>query len=192
MLSKISKKNTRGAFELSISTVIIIAIGATLLILGLVLVRNVFSGATGSIDLIDRNVKSQINQLFNEDSRKTVVYLPDNEARVEKGKSYNIEFAIKNVVRGESEAGKFTYSTQVSEVEQGCTGLSIDKAERFITLGRASSSPIPILPGDEPVSRTIKITPSEDSPLCSITYDIIVKKDGLEYDTNYFILSIEG
>ncbi len=188
-LRKISSK--KGAFELSITTVIIIAIGATLLILGLILVKNIFSGATGSIELIDRNVKSQINQLFNQDDRKTVVYLPDNEAQVGKGKSYNIRFGIKNTVRGESQAGQFTYVVRVSEVEQGCRGLSAEKAESFIRLGRASSSPIPILPGEEPKERIIVAEPSDDSPLCSITYDIIVKKDGADYDTNFFILRIE-
>ena len=184
--------NKKGAFELSISTVIIIAIGATLLILGLIFVNNIFDLASTTVDLIDKNTKSQINQLFNEDDRKTVVYLPANEAVVKKGKSYNVEFGIKNTVRGESNAGQFTYQTRVSEVESGCQGLSESKAQGFIALGADSTRPISILPGGDPEERTIKLEIPDDAPLCSVTYDIIVKKDGADYHTNYFILDIEG
>lgn len=185
-------RNKKGAIELSVGTVVIIAIGVTLLILGLVFVRNIIQSATGSVELIDRNVKAQINQLFNEDDRKTVVYLADNEAIVEKGKSYNVRFGIKNTIRGESEAGQFTYQTRVSEIQRECRGLSEAVADSFIIVGGEVTNPIPILPGGEPVERIIKVEPSETAPLCTIIYDIIVKKDGQDYDTSFFILRIEG
>ena len=58
----------KGAIELSIGTIIIIVLGMTMLILGLVLVRQIFSVATKSIDSIDGQVKDEINkQLGNQD-----------------------------------------------------------------------------------------------------------------------------
>lgn len=178
----------RGALELSVGTIVIIVLAMSMLILGLVLVRNIFSGATEASDLINDNVKSQIQKLFNEEDRKTVVYLPDNSAEISKGKSYNVLFAIRNNVRGESEAGSFTYETKATEVEQGCR-LTLQQADSYIRLGR-SGGPVKITPGTDPVERKIEVRASDSAPLCSITYDIVVKKDGQTYDTNFFTLQI--
>ena len=180
----------RGAIELSMSTIVILVLAMSMLILGIFLINKILGGASGTVDLIDKNVKAQINQLFNTDDRRVVVYLPGNTAEVKKGKSYNVEFGIKNVVRGESQAGQFTYQTRSSEVGGSCRGLSLEQAERFIETGRASTQPIPITPGDRPTERTIMIEIPETAPLCTVTYDIIVKKDGQDYDTGYFILRI--
>ncbi len=180
----------KGAFELSIGTVVVIVIAMALLIMGLVLVRNIFQGATGSVDLIDKNVKSQINQLFNEDDRKTVVYLPDNTADVKKGTSYNVAFSIKNIERGTGEAGQFSYTVRASEVETGCR-LTLQQADSYIRLG-STGGPIRILPGEDPKERTIVFEAAETAPLCSIIYDIEIKLDGQIYDTNFFIMKIIG
>jgi len=191
MLRKIRRKRKKGAFELSIGTVVVIVIAMAMLILGLVLVRNIFGGASSSVDLIDKNVKSQINQLFNEDNRKTVVYLPDNAAEVKKGKSYNIVFGIKNIARGESEAGSFTYTVEAGEIGDNCR-LTLQQADSYIKLGGGTSRPIKISPGDKPVERTIVFEASDTAPLCLLSYNINIQKDGVDYDTNFFIINIVG
>ena len=181
--------NKKGALELSVGTIVVIVIAMSMLILGLVLVRNIFSGATEATELINNNVKAQINQLFNQEGTKTVVYLPDNQADVEKGKTYNVRFGIKNVVQGEASAGKFTYQVSVGEIENGCQ-LSEQQAETYIRLGKSGA--LDILPGEEHKEQIIQVRASETAPLCSIKYDIKVKKDGQDYDTAFFILQIKG
>jgi hypothetical protein len=56
----------KGAIELSMSTVVIIVLAMTLLIGGLVLVRNIVSGANQVVDLTNDNVLKEINSLFSE------------------------------------------------------------------------------------------------------------------------------
>lgn len=68
-------KQKRGAFEMSITTVVILVIAMAMLILGLVLVRNVFKGATTSVDTINEKVRNQIINLFNEEDANVVVKL---------------------------------------------------------------------------------------------------------------------
>jgi hypothetical protein len=182
--------NKKAAIELSIGTIVIIVLAMSMLILGIVLIKNIFFGATSSVELIDRNVKAELNRLFNDESTKSVVYLPDNQAEIDKGKGYNVRFGIKNVVRGEAEAGSFTYSVTVGEVETGCR-LSEAEADSYIRLGK-SGGPIKILPGEDPKERIIVVEVTENAPLCSVTYDITVKKDGQDYDTNFFIVRIKG
>ena len=181
--------NSKGAIELSISTLVVIVLAMAMLILGLVLVRSIFTNATDATELVNDNVKAQINKLFNDQDTKTIVYLPNNEAEVNKGNSYNVRFAMRNTARGaESQAGSFTYAISASEVEQGCR-LTLQQADKYIKLGKAGG-PISILPGDEPKERVIVIEPDENAPLCSINYDIVTKKDGQIYDTNFFIVRI--
>ena len=183
--------NKKGALELSIGTVVVLVIGMSMLILGLVLVRQIFIGSGEAVELISKNVKAQINKQFNEDENiKTRVYLPDNQAEIKKGKDYKIDFGIKNVVRGEGEAGSFNYEVKATEVESGCR-LTTVQADSYLKLGRIGG-PIKISPGDDIKERSIIIRASDAAPLCSITYDIIVKKDGQAYDTNFFIVKIIG
>jgi hypothetical protein len=183
-------RSKKAAIELSIGTIVIVAIGTTLLILGLILVTNIFTSASGTVDLIDKNTKAQINRLFNENDEKTVIYLPGRQADIEKGQKGRIEFGIKNIVRGTSTAGSFTYQVRASEVQQGCSGLTLQKADSFIATGR-SGKPVSILPGDT-IERDIIMEVSEDSPLCIVKYDVIVKKDGQDYETNFFNLDIQA
>ena len=64
-----------GALELSIGTIVIIVLAMSMLILGMVLVRNIFSGSSENILQMNDKVKDQINRLFVED-KKPVIYLP--------------------------------------------------------------------------------------------------------------------
>jgi len=62
-----------GAIELSIGTVVIIVLAMSMLILGIVLIRNIFGSATTAITEIDQGVKNEINKLFSENEEKTLV-----------------------------------------------------------------------------------------------------------------------
>lgn len=65
----------RGAIEMSITTVVVLVLGMTMLILGLGLVRGIFGTATDSVDQIDQKVKSEIAQLFSDDQQDVVILL---------------------------------------------------------------------------------------------------------------------
>jgi len=181
--------NNKGALELSIGTIVIIVLAMSMLILGLVLVRSIFTGAKYNVESLNKNVEAEINKLFNEKGGKTFVYLPDNQAEVKKGKSMGIAFGIKNSVQGESESGRFTYSIKASSVQTGCR-LTLQQADTYLILG--SSGTLNIQPGAEPQLRIVKFQAPESAPLCEISYDLIVTKDGQAYDTNFFNVKITG
>lgn len=67
-------KNKKAAIELSIGTIVIIVIAMTMLIMGIVLVRNIFGGATTSVDSLNDKVRSEIASLFTEEGEKIVIY----------------------------------------------------------------------------------------------------------------------
>jgi hypothetical protein len=184
-----SLKNKKAAIEMSISTIVVIVLAMSMLILGLVLVRTIFGGAKYNVDALNKNVEAEINKLFNEKGGRIFVYLPNNQADVTKGKSFGVAFAIKNDVQGETGASTFAYETKAASIQKGCQ-LTLEQADGYVVLGGSGS--IQLSPGDEPKMRLIKIQPSGTAPLCEISYDLIVKKDGLPYDTSFFILKITG
>lgn len=72
---RIQMMQRRGAIEMSITTVVVLVLGMTMLILGLGLVRGIFGTATDSVDQIDQKVKSEIAQLFSDDQQDVVILL---------------------------------------------------------------------------------------------------------------------
>lgn len=183
--------NKKGAIELSIGTMVVIVLGMSMLILGIVLVRSIFTGATGAVELVNKNVESEINKLFAQDSNiRTAVYLPDGRAEVKQGVSYNVRFGIKNTDRGDSTGGnEFRYTVKSKEVEQGCRGLTLEQASKYLKLGVAGSATL--IPGADPKEQVVVLQIPEDAPLCLITYEIEVRRGAEVYDTNSFIVDIK-
>ena len=189
-LSKIKPKNRKGALELSIGTLVIIVIGMAMLILGLVLVRNIFGIGTGVVDLVDQAAKDELNKLFNDPNTRSVVYLSGGVAEIKPGNSYNLEFGIKNVLSGSEGVGaKFAYTVFASEVEEGC-GITETDADGIITIGKSGSG-LTIPPGADPSPQTVRLKAGEGFPLCSMKFNIDVTfNDNLPYHTNSFIVEV--
>lgn len=187
MIRKIkTQKNKRAAIELSIGTIVVIVLAMAMLILGLVLVRNIFTGATHNVDQLNKNVEDEINKLFNERGDKIVLYLPKSEADVQQGESYGIAFGIKNTVEGESQAGRFSYKIQSSDIQTGCQ-LTLQQADSYIRLG--STGTFDLSPGQIRYN-LVKVQPPSTAPLCEMRYDIIVSKDSQSYDSTFFIVKV--
>lgn len=181
-------RNKDGAFEMSVGTIVVLVIGMTMLILGIVLVRTIFTGATGSVDVINDNVKAEINKLFSDSNKRLVINLPDNQVKIKKGQSFGIAFGVRNNIEGQAGSTTFSYSTAVAEVESGC-GLSVSEADSYIRLGKEGS--VELSPGGEPKTLRLVVEPTDAAPLCSVSYEIQVRTpDGNIYDSDRFIVDI--
>ncbi|MEK6859794.1 MAG: hypothetical protein AABX54_03190 [Nanoarchaeota archaeon] len=75
-----------GAIEMSMSTIVVLVLAMSMLILGLVLVRSIFRTATNSVNELDNKVRTEITNLFVDESNKVVVKLgSDYTARITAG-----------------------------------------------------------------------------------------------------------
>jgi hypothetical protein len=163
--------NKKAAMEMSVGTIVTIVLLMTVLILGLVLVRTIFTGAIDNIDGIDQAVKGEINKLFAEgSSKKIVIYPPTKLIRIKKGTdNLGFGFSIRNV---EGEAEKFSYS--ISAEETNC-GMSLSEAEDLITLGKKRND-IVISAGsimENPIF--VRFGIPETAPPCQIRYSILIE-----------------
>lgn len=92
-----AQTNRRGALELSIGTIVVIVIGMSMLILGLVLVRTIFSFGNDSVDEISEQVQSEIQNLFDDESGNLVVRLGSaGLAKVKPGDRFNVAIGAQH------------------------------------------------------------------------------------------------
>jgi hypothetical protein len=167
-------KNKKAAMEMSVGTIVTIVLLMTVLILGLVLVRSIFSGAIENIDGIDQAVKSEINKLFAEDdSRKIVVYPSSRKIIIKKGTdNLGFGFAIRNVLQQEE---KFSYN--VVAVESNCD-MRLTEAEDLIALGKERKN-INLPAGsimDSPIF--VRFSIPDTAPPCNIRYEVQLFNQG--------------
>ena len=173
--------------ELSMSTIVIVVLAMSMLILGIILVKNIFSGTSDNISTINDDVKDQINQLFAEDSR-IAVYLSNQIAEIEQNEDWGVAFAIKNLQAGTADAGEFTYEVSVSDpdVEQNC-GIGESTAQSWIKTGRTDT--VTIAPGETYYGIARFLIP-ENSPLCTVRFHIDVTLDGKAYASDFFDVEV--
>jgi hypothetical protein len=87
----------KGALELSIGTVVVVVIGMSMLILGLVLVKTIFSGSTSSVDDLNEQVQNEILNLFDDNSGNLMVKLGSaNTAKVKPGERFNVAIGAQH------------------------------------------------------------------------------------------------
>ena len=177
----------KGAIEMSIGTIVIIVLAMSMLILGMILVKNIFSGASENVLQMNDKVKDQINKLFVEDKR-TVVYLPNQIAKIQQNEDWGVAFGIKNLERGTAEAGRFHYEVVVSDpdVRSKC-GVGERDVESWIKTGR--SDDVTITPG-ETYFGIVRFMVPESAPLCTVRFHIDITKDNVAYATEFFDVEV--
>jgi hypothetical protein len=181
-------KNKNAQMEMSVGTIVTIVLLVTLLILGVVLIKNIFTSAKGVVDLTDQQLRSEVSKLFSEDS-KTSIY-PDTRLIVIKQETTDgAGIGIKNLLQGASGNGNFSYAVVVSDdqIQTKC-GISADTAQSWIVTG-GSESNIPIPSGDFSTQKVLFQIPT-GSPLCVIRFRVNVQANGQSYATDYFDLQV--
>jgi len=182
------KKQKKAAIELSIGTIVIIVLAMSMLILGLVLIKSIFTGAKYNVDQMNNKVKDEINKLFVED-KKTVIYLPNQKAEIQQNDEWGIAFAIKNTAKGTSEAGKFNYDVIVSDpnVAKNC-GVGEREVEDWIETGQSDT--INLMPG-ETYYGIVRFFIPEGSPLCTVRFHLEISKDNVKgWATDFFDVEV--
>ena len=117
--------NRQGALELSICTIVVIVIGMSMLILGLVLVRTIFSGSTKSIEDLNDQVQSEILDLFDDDSGNLIVKLGSvDTAKVKPGNRFNVAIGAQHPDGNAVTRETLQYRVELSEdSDENCLRL---------------------------------------------------------------------
>ena len=190
-LSKIKIGNKRGALELSIGTIVILVLAMSMLILGLILIRTIFSGAKNNVQTMNDKVEAEINKLFVEDQR-AVLYLPNRIAEIKQGDQFGLGFAIDNKIATQ----KFRWTVVVSDdnIRKKC-GISERVAEEWITTGGTGDTGDQLASGQkyyDVIRFNIPEGAVSDISSCLVRYKLLLKKeDGTSYSILPFDIDIK-
>ena len=188
-------KNKKGAMELSMTTIIIIILGITLLSLGIVFIKGIF----GKINLLTEeafeNAQKEINEKMGADEK---FYIPGLQFEVAPGKSKTINLGVQNIGTGGTAVFKiFIEGKDTTINDQWDTGgnkpgegwetpmLQIIKLAEKKAMPIAVTVPKTAIPGDL-VYFTIRVTCTCDDSRCDTT----ICDGSTTYDSEQLIIKV--
>ena len=158
----------KGAIELSMTTIIVVVIGVTLLILGLVFVRGIFSKLGGLTEKEFEIAEQQLNERMSGADRMGVY--PDI-VEIAPGESTSVAVGIKNFVADESETTSSKFRVDVTP--------SANSKKEWITL----PPELNLRPGDRKVFKIIVQLPNNAVLGRSYTFTVTSYKGNEEWDS---------
>jgi hypothetical protein len=183
------RKNKKAAIELSMSTIVILVLAMAMLVLGLILIKNIFTGGTTAIDKVTAGVEKEINDLFADKNAKIVIYPSTKTISMEQGGSNKgFAFSVRN---NDLDPVKFKYNVAVDpefDIQTKCK-IRASEANSWLLISSGSIN----LGANEKMedSELIKFTLPESAPVCTIRYRLIVQKeDGTPYGDRSIDLDI--
>jgi hypothetical protein len=177
----------KAAMEMSIGTIVTIVLSVTMLILGVVLIKNIFTGGEDIVNMGTDLAKSRVQTLLGEDER--VVIYPDTDAiEIKQEKMGAALIGIKNLGSEET----FSYLIKVYDIGNSCPDSMTNEKAMSLLESRENASDIMIPSGDS-VSKKIIFKIPLGTPLCTIGYTVEVRlEDGTPYASKDFYIEIKA
>ena len=179
---KLSKINTnkKAAFELSVSVMIVIVLAITLLIFGLIFIRNIFGAATENFDVLSNQVRDEINRIFTDEGKKIVIFLgEDKTANIRAdGESFNIVVAARTLA-GTRVTGRddIQYKMELDDTARvNCLNtLGRSQTENLFLQRMDEWNNMEVFEGDDSARTAIQMRVPEGTALCSQKVFITVR-----------------
>jgi len=174
-----------GAIEMSIGTIVIVVLSMSMLILGMVLIKNIFSGATSIANLNEDQISSEIAKLYGDD-KGLVIYPAVDIFEVEIGSPNAFAIRIKNLLKG-ADASNAVFSYSITPDNFLECGLS--QAQILGWMKGVDGSGISIPVAGEDIEKILIEIP-EGAPLCSFKVRVSVRQNGQAYATDQMFIQI--
>jgi len=177
--------------ELSIGTIVILVLAMTMLVLGLVLVRTIFTGATDSAEELNTQVLDEIKTLFTDDSRDILIKLgSDKTARIKAGTD---NFGIHILARTETgiaEDADLKYKLELIAGNENCQ-LAIGTPEVEAFFEQNFDQDLEFTDSNDNVAGVrIGISVPDDTPKCTQKVKISVKEGTDSLGSESFVIQI--
>jgi len=175
--------------ELSISTVVIIVLAMSMLIFGMILLKDIFKGASGAIDNVNKGVINEIDDLFADKGAKLAIAPSTRKISIEQGKgNKGFAFSVRNINNDER---TFTFTVEVDNnfgIQTKCK-ISGREANEWVLIPSGSFT---LGPGEKhQLPELITFEIPIDAPICTIPYKISIGGAGESYVNTNVELTIE-
>lgn len=184
-------KNKAGAMEMSVGTIVTIVLLVTMLILGVVLIKNIFFSATSVVDLTDQQLRSEVNKLFSEDS-KIAIYPSTKLVEIKQDAINGVGVGIKNLLTGSSSETIFNYEVLISDPDLAtkCNGIAEEEVLGWISAGKAGKDIL--IPSGDYSAQMIRFEIPVGAPLCTIRFRVNVYAGENPYSSDFFDIKIKA
>jgi len=173
--------NKKAAMEMTMGTVVTIVLMIAMLIVVLFFIDKIRDTGTNAIDGIDEAIRTEMEKLFSDDENlKVVMYPTSRKVSMKSGDTGGFGFLIRNIEMSVDEVeNTFTYEVSAGEVTSSCS-MTLEEANDLIALRKAGTV---IIPSGDILQNAIIVSYKipETAPLCLISYDLNIKKNGKTY-----------
>lgn len=184
------KREKKAAIELSMGTIVILVLAMAMLVLGLVLIRNIFSGGTVAITKIGEGVNKEIDDLFTKTDEALAIYPGTRKLKIEQGTADDgFAFSVRNKNLDETQ---FKYEIGVDpdfNIQQKCK-IRASEANDWLSIPSGSFT----LAGSSKMesAKIVVMNIPESAPAnCPIPYIVTIKeRDGAFYTEGTVILTV--
>ena len=189
-----NRSNKKAAIELSVTTVIIIVIGVSLLILGMFLVRNIMCGAIGLTGTSLDKAKDELNRLFGSAGGEVVCLGSVGEAvKMSPGQQNYVYCSVKATAQN----AKYQIAVDRNQIQYKPDDNSAAPPATsgwILDSGWGGTSGIVIPPGDDEPKTILVINVPTDSPDMTIIVPYSASRNGQVIKSNklYFKVSRSG
>ncbi len=158
-----------GAMELSVNTIVVIVLSVTMLIIGIVLVRNIMCGALGLTVDINNKVRGEITRLFGASEGEVQCIGAGGEPVQMIPGQLNFVYCGINAERTE----EYVINAQVTAAPEGITETQV--TQRWVKSSTWEGS---VSPGDREPKKVMRLDIPNDAPEGLLTIRLTVKKVG--------------
>lgn len=170
--------------EMSVGTIVTIVLLMSVLVLGLVMVKNIFGGAKGAISMTTDQLNTQAAKLFSNSDQNVLITPNSAELTIKSGKTDAFGVSIRNNAKNVNSGTSFSY--QVTPQQNSC-GFTNNQTMSLISLGAEQTLAISIS-GIE--SSKVVFNIPDNTPKCDVSYRIKVMKGTELYGDPQIILHL--
>ncbi len=181
----------KAAMEMSIGTIVTIVLSVTMLILGVVLIKNIFSSASNSVSMADEKMKSEMNNLFTKEGTKLAFSPSDRKVRIKQGtQGEGFAFSINNE-NFDDTAFEYTLYIGDYDLQKNCGIESKALVESWMIQNKGVINVPASSAMEEP--KLILFNIPKNAPKCTITYILNVTNQNtgkLYSETEVFMIIV--
>jgi len=185
------RRGKKAALELSIGTMVIIVLAVTMLILGLVLVRNIFGIATDSITDLGDKTKDAIAALFTDESTDVMVKLgTENTAKIRpSSETFGIAIAARTTDGTATDRERLEYTLTLSPTTgSDCVAVYGEAQTRSLFITQLDTPLNFDAYDDDKAFALVEVLIPEGTPRCTqkVLIDVVDTQTGNPVGGNFF------
>lgn len=164
----IRPRGNKAALELSVGTVVILVLGITMLIMGMVVTRSIMCGALGLTKEVNGRVRAELDKLFESTGGEVACLGSGDTVKMAPGETNIVHCSIKA-------PEKANYKIEVANVGSTASALSKETVQKWVATKTAWEGQV--APGDFDSKKPVRLNIPNNAPEGNIQLQLKVYRN---------------